>query len=145
MWKEEIIEMLSNRTSRNWEEAPWKLLNKLLEGKLIPEKEIDDFMRNIVREVKVPHRISLDVLKENGYMRQLKDYLYANSPYSFQFVNDKWEKIKLYLESENLDKKIVEKIDNKYRWSEYGDFKRGMDMMMMMDVEFKDKYTKTLL
>lgn len=123
----------------------WNILKILLDNKIIPTNEINDFVKVLYKEVKKnPPEFMIDFLKGTKYFNLLKADLFGSKrlskPYGIEFANQHWNRIRFYLKHVELDQVVVSELNSAYLASSYGEFNRKMTELLETDETFSQKY-----
>lgn len=127
----------------------WNILKVLLDNKIIPTNEIDDFVKILYEKVKKnPPEFMIDFLKSTKYFNMLKASLFGSKrlskPYGIEFANQHWNRIRFYLKHMELDQVVVSELNSAYLASSYGEFNREMTKLLETDETFSQKYKEIL-
>lgn len=126
----------------------WNILKRLLENKIIPIDEIDDFIKTLYKKVKKnPPEFMIEFLKSTNYFKMLKTTLFgdrrmSSPPYGIEFANHNWNRIRFYLKHMELDKIVVSELNSAYLASSYGEFNTEMTRLLETDKTFSQNYIK---
>ncbi|OXS57157.1 hypothetical protein B0G93_11834 [Bacillus sp. V-88] len=127
----------------------WKILKVLLDNKIIPTSELDNFIKDLYKKVKKnPPEFLIDFLKSTDYFKMMKASLFESEkmsrPYGIEFANQHWKRIRFYLKHMELDKVVVSELNAAYLASSYGEFNREMTKLFETDETFSQEYKKIL-
>ncbi|MCE4049905.1 hypothetical protein [Bacillus sp. Au-Bac7] len=127
----------------------WKILKVLLDNKIIPAEELDEFIKKLYKKAKRnPPEFMIDFLKTTDYFKMLKASLFEcrrmSKPFGIEFANNHWDRIRFYLKHMELDSVVVSELNSAYLASSYGEFNREMTKLFETDTAFSQIYKKII-
>jgi hypothetical protein len=134
-----------------WSEDGWRIARLLIENKIIPDGELDDFVKELNNNVKsVPPEELIPTLSKTKYFDYMRSSLFecckiSTPPNGIDYANSNWNRIKFYITNIGLDELIVKELNSGYLVAHYGRFYEGMNALFEKNKKFKDEYKRIII
>ncbi len=128
--------------------SAWQIIKSLIENRIIPEDEIDDFVKKLNRKVKKnPPAEIMPLLLKTKYFGHMKESLFesreiSTPPNGIHYANSNWKRIRFYITNIGLDELVVKELNSGYLAASYGTFFEGMEGLFEKDGDFTNEYKK---
>lgn len=128
----------------------WICVRKLLEEKIIPEKEIDYFLLLVwssTYRCAVPYNM-VEFMNNYGYFKIMRDALFNKDTYRvanfMNKINFQWPVMKCIIVKLGINEEELLLLDELYKKIPYGEFHDGISDLLTNKKEFREQYIKIL-
>lgn len=131
-------------------EDGWRVVRLLIENRIIPDEELDDFIIQLNKKAKsTPSEDLKSILSKTKYFDYMRSSLFehskiSNPPNGIDYANLNWNRIKFYITNIEMDELIVKELNSGYLVAHYGKFYEGMSALFENNIEFKNEYKRII-